>query len=103
LLASDNFVTDMKFRQTFTAFLLALSLGILSGFSPVLHNHDLDLQDDHEDCFSCGWTQVNLETPPPLPDTFNIRLETFDPQVPETTPTADLFTAFLSRAPPTLS
>ncbi|PIQ99229.1 MAG: hypothetical protein COV66_15285 [Nitrospinae bacterium CG11_big_fil_rev_8_21_14_0_20_45_15] len=51
----------MKFRQILTVCVLILSLGFLSGFSPVLHNHDLDLQNNHEDCFSCEWNHVSMD------------------------------------------
>ncbi len=54
----------MKIRQTFTAVLLVLSLGILSGFSSILHSHELDLHDDDEDCFSCEWNQISFDHDP---------------------------------------
>ena len=54
----------MKINQKITVFLLILSLGILFGFSPILHSHDLDIHDDHEDCFSCEWSQVSIDQAP---------------------------------------
>ena len=60
----SNYALDMKIRQIFTACLLVLSLGILSGFSPILHSHELDLHDEHEDCFSCEWNQVSFDQDP---------------------------------------
>ena len=37
--------------------LLLVSFGVLSGFAPVLHNHDLDFDHDHNDCGACQWSQ----------------------------------------------
>ena len=37
----------------FPVCLLILALAFLSGFEPVLHNHDLD--ESHQDCASCTW------------------------------------------------
>jgi hypothetical protein len=37
----------------FPVCLLILALAFLSGFEPVLHNHDLD--ESHHDCASCTW------------------------------------------------
>ena len=42
------------------AVILLLCFGVLVGFSPLLHNHDLDLSENHEDCASCLWSQSNL-------------------------------------------
>jgi nitrate/TMAO reductase-like tetraheme cytochrome c subunit len=39
--------------------LLLLSFGVMTGFSTVLHAHELDLSSTHDDCFSCHWTQSN--------------------------------------------
>jgi hypothetical protein len=41
-----------------------LGYGVLTGFSPILHNHDLDLNQTHKDCAPCHWSQSNsgLET-----------------------------------------
>jgi len=42
-------------------YLLILALGFLSGFEPVLHNHDLD--ETHQDCASCTWSHSNVSEP----------------------------------------
>lgn len=89
-------------KKLLTAYLLILSLGVLLGLSPVLHSHELDLHDDHEDCFSCEWSQVSLDTSPSLPETSSSLFETFHPQASVAPTAAILFTAFLSRAPPVL-
>jgi hypothetical protein len=39
--------------------LLLLSFGVMTGFSTVLHAHELDLSSAHDDCFSCHWSQSN--------------------------------------------
>ena len=49
--------TPVIYRQKFLAFALLLCFGVLTGFSPLLHNHDLDLSESHEDCASCLWSQ----------------------------------------------
>jgi len=51
----------MKIRPIFTTFFLILSLTALSGFSSMLHSHDLDLNDNHENCFSCEWNHVSSD------------------------------------------
>ncbi len=93
----------MKIRQTFIACLLVLSLGILSGFSPILHSHDLDLHDEHEDCFSCEWNQVSFDTTPYLSETVSNLFNVFQPQASEAPDLTVFFSAFLSRAPPAFS
>jgi hypothetical protein len=52
-----------KYRKTvfWKTALLVLILGFLSGFSPVLHNHDLD--EEHSDCASCTWTHFSICEP----------------------------------------
>jgi hypothetical protein len=45
--------------KLFTIILL-LCFGVLAGFSPLLHNHDLDFSDKHEDCPSCLWSQSKI-------------------------------------------
>ncbi len=39
--------------------LLLFSFGVLTGFSTVLHAHELDFSEVHDDCFSCHWSQSN--------------------------------------------
>jgi hypothetical protein len=39
--------------------LLLLSFGVMTGFSTVLHAHELDFSEVHDDCFSCHWSQSN--------------------------------------------
>ena len=39
--------------------LLLVSFGVLTGFSPILHAHELDFSSAHNDCFSCHWSQSN--------------------------------------------
>jgi hypothetical protein len=86
-----------------TAYLLILTLGILLGFSSVLHSHELDLHDDHEDCFSCEWSQVSLDNSPSLPEIPSCIIEAFHSSASSTPAKVILFSAFLSRAPPAIS
>ena len=50
-----------RLKTQFLALLIVLSLGGLTSLEPVLHNHDLDIHEEHEDCFSCGWTKISIE------------------------------------------
>ena len=93
----------MKFRQTLTTLLLILSLGVFSGFGPILHSHDLDLHDDHEDCFSCEWSQISIDQNTSLEETFNSPFNAFTTQVLNDTIVVNLSLAFSSRAPPSLT
>ena len=91
-----------KLQRQIPVLLVIFCLTGLTGLEPVLHNHDLD-QDTHGDCFSCGWTQVNLDQSTSLAQTFHFPINAFAPQfmgAPDATSTS---TVFSSRAPPTLS
>lgn len=46
---------------------LAASFFILTGFSPVLHSHEFDLDDHTQDCYSCSWNASGnlIESQPP--------------------------------------
>ncbi len=46
-------------RSKFLPALLLVCFGVLSGFSPVLHNHELELDHNHNDCGACQWSQWN--------------------------------------------
>lgn len=37
--------------------LLILSFGVMTGFSTVLHAHELDFSAAHDDCAPCHWSQ----------------------------------------------
>jgi hypothetical protein len=39
--------------------ILLLSFGVLTGFSTVLHAHELDFSSVHDDCAPCHWSQSN--------------------------------------------
>ncbi len=90
-------------KTQFLALLIVLSLGGLTGLEPVLHNHDLDLQDVHEDCFSCGWTQISIDhefsqsiNAPKLHGPSNYQTQ-------KSILLTSLPTSFLIRAPPAIS
>ncbi len=82
------------------ALMIVLSLGGLTGLEPVLHNHDLDLQDQHEDCFSCGWTQISADET--SSQTFSIQksYQESSYHAPDNKPSIFLASSSLSRAPP---
>lgn len=37
--------------------LVLMSFGVLTGYSVLLHNHDLNFDHAKDDCASCQWTQ----------------------------------------------
>ena len=39
--------------------LVLLSFGGMTGYSVLLHDHDLDFEHVHEDCVPCQWSQAN--------------------------------------------
>ncbi|MBI5428290.1 MAG: DUF2607 family protein [Nitrospinae bacterium] len=39
------------------AIILLLGFGLLTGFSSVLHSHELDFGPTHKDCAPCHWSQ----------------------------------------------
>ncbi|MBT5027690.1 MAG: hypothetical protein HOH38_02060 [Nitrospinaceae bacterium] len=91
-----------KLRHQILVLLVVACLTGLSGLEPVLHNHDLD-QTTHEDCFSCGWTQINLDNTSSLSEAFNASSHKLTSQLQNEPALASSFSSFLSRAPPTLS
>jgi hypothetical protein len=56
-------------KQNFKILLvfLAASFFILTGFSPILHSHDFDIEDHTQDCYSCSFNASGslIETQPP--------------------------------------
>ena len=55
--------------------LLLFSFGALTGFSTVLHAHELDFGSVHDDCAPCHWSQSNQtdETDAPGVETPTVR------------------------------
>ena len=51
---------SMVLKPKLFAIVLLLCFGVLAGFSPLLHNHDLDFSEKHEDCASCLWSQSKI-------------------------------------------
>jgi len=39
--------------------LLLMSFGVLTGFSTLLHAHELDFNSVHDGCSACHWSQSN--------------------------------------------
>lgn len=48
-----------------TAF-LALCFTVMVGFSPILHNHEFDLDEVHQDCSPCHFSHSNAGLIPTL-------------------------------------
>jgi hypothetical protein len=91
-----------NFRRRLLILLVTLSLGGFTSLEPVLHNHDLD-QTTHEDCISCGWTQVNLDQSSSLHGVFSFNFDTFAPKLQNYLASVQILSDFLSRAPPGFS
>jgi hypothetical protein len=92
-----------KFKTQFLALLIVLSLGVLTGLEPALHNHDLDFHGEHEDCSSCSWTQISIDNT--TTQTLAI-LQTYEEssyKAPASKPTVSIASTSLSRAPPFFS
>lgn len=49
------------YGKRFFSFLLIFIFTFLTGFSPILHNHEFDLGDPHEECSPCQWTQITTD------------------------------------------
>ncbi len=90
-------------KTQFLTLLLVLSLGGLTGLEPVLHNHDLELYDEHEDCISCGWTQISIDQAPLQAVAVQNSYKELSDKTQKTTPPASLISPSRSRAPPVLS
>jgi hypothetical protein len=58
--------------------LVLISFGFMTGLAPVLHAHELDLTEAHDDCAPCHWSQSN-KTDETTATTFSaaLRLEIF--------------------------
>lgn len=48
------------FSKRLQAGFFILIFGFLTGFAPILHNHELDLEETHQDCSPCKWSQENV-------------------------------------------
>jgi len=91
-----------NFKTQFLALLIVLSLGVLTGLEPSLHNHDLDFHGEHEDCSSCNWTQISIDK-----TTFQTVaiLQTFEEssyKALASKPSVSIASTSLSRAPPSI-
>jgi len=72
----------MVLRQKLFATVLFLCFGILAGFSPLFHNHDVDLSHPHQDCAACQWsnsptgiaTNASEPSAPPLSQLVSLTL-----------------------------
>jgi len=62
----ENFKIHPLKSRIRVAFLI-LCFGILTGFSPFLHDHELDLFEPDHDCAPCNWSQsqTSVETVAP--------------------------------------
>jgi hypothetical protein len=69
---------SMALKPKLFAIVLLLCFGVLAGFSPLLHNHDLDFSQKHEDCASCLWSQSKISCEFHAPSlSFNQIIQTF--------------------------
>ncbi len=50
------------FSKRFQAGIFILVFGFLTGFAPILHNHELDLDETHQDCAPCKWSQEDTSS-----------------------------------------
>jgi hypothetical protein len=89
-----------KLKIQFLALLLVLSLGVLTGLEPTLHNHDLDYHGEHEDCSSCNWTQINIYNTASQTVAILQSYEESTDKTPASKPSVSLASTSLSRAPP---
>lgn len=92
-----------KLKTQFLALLVILSLGVLTGLEPALHNHDLDFHGEHEDCSSCNWTQVSIDNTASQTVAILQSYEESNYKAPASKPSASLASTSLSRAPPLFS
>lgn len=83
--------------------LLLLSFGVMTGFSTVLHAHELDLGSAHDDCAPCHWSQSNQtdETDDPGVETPSL-FKSFQPILVEDVEKYFINNPF-NRGPPPLS
>ncbi len=64
-------------EKRFYTFLLIFIFTFMTGFAPTLHNHEFDLDDPHEDCSPCQWTQINTDIGDSSQDLFSIPFERY--------------------------
>jgi hypothetical protein len=92
-----------NFKTQFLALLIILSLGILTGLEPSLHNHDLDFHGEHEDCSSCSWTQISIDNTSSQTVAILQTYEESNYKAPVSKPSVFIISTSLSRAPPFFS
>jgi hypothetical protein len=83
--------------------LVLLSFGVMTGLAPVLHAHELDFSESHDNCAPCHWSQsshsdetttVAVVATPPTPFLIFSPAESIGQQFNKNTP---------SRSPPLYS
>jgi hypothetical protein len=93
----------IDFKTQFLALLIVLSLGVLTGLEPTLHNHDLDFHGEHEDCSSCSWTQISIDNTTSQTVAILQTYEESNYKAPASKPSISIASTSLSRAPPFFS
>ncbi len=79
---------------------LILCFGVLTGFSPLLHNHELDIFETDHDCAPCNWSQSQTSVETVAPEITTIPTGSLNLiEQPETTATRPLHT-HSGRSPP---
>lgn len=48
------------FSKRLQAGFLIIAFAFLTGFAPILHSHDFDFEEAHQDCAPCQWSQDNV-------------------------------------------
>ncbi|QPJ62994.1 MAG: hypothetical protein G3M70_14360 [Candidatus Nitronauta litoralis] len=82
------------------ALCIALCFGVMTLFSPILHDHDWDPFHAESDCAPCNWTQSNVSLEVQTPDTsVDFRIIVWQLPALGTIPARFLKT-FNSRSPP---
>ena len=94
--------TQIFFSHFLVVFVLLCFVG-MTGYSELLHDHDLDFSASHDDCSPCNWTQshkVNTTKKIDLKNVFSFRETTFQRPLLKS---EDVLPGFHNRGPPVYS
>jgi hypothetical protein len=58
MIQTDKIIFSKRLQAGF----FILVFGFLTGFAPILHNHEFDIEETHQDCSPCKWSQDNVES-----------------------------------------
>lgn len=88
------------FFNRFLIVLVLLCFVGMTGYSELLHDHDYDFSESHDDCSPCNWTQshkVNTTKIIDIVNVFSFRETTFQRSLLKS---EDLLSGFYNRGPP---